>query len=307
MKTLRDYLLVTLLMLLCGAFEAPSDVNAQQIDLSVSPPISELLIKPGAEALIPYTITNREDSMRLKLLVKTFTIKKEGESVDYGSVEKAPLNMSFVDESSDIVNSIVVDKTSTKKIFLKLSVPTTTKEGDYYLAVILETQPEFLDKQYSARIKSQIASPLLVMVTKTGRMQALGAISIFKIGGEIFDSFDSIPVTLRIKNQGTNAVNAKGSIAVRGSFGESAIYQVQSRNIRAKSEVLMTSKSARGDTSLILKGFFIGRYGVSASVMMADGTVQLNKSSSFFAFPFKLISFLVLGSFIGIIMLRKRR
>lgn len=307
MKFLRIYILIALLILSCGAFKAPPYANAQQIDLAVSPPTSEVLIKPGAEVLIPYAITNRADSVGLKPLVKTFLIKKQGESVEYGSVEKVPLNISFVDENSETIEAVVVDKVSTKKIFLKLYVPTATQEGEYYLAVLLETQPEFLDKQYSTRIKSQIASPLLVIVTKTGKMQVKGSISAFEVGGKIFDSFDSIPMTLRVKNQGKNVVNAVGSITVRGSFGESAIYQMQNRNIRAKSESSMNSKSAGGDTALILKGFYIGRYGVSASVVLADGTVQLNKSSSFFAIPFKIILFLVLGSFVGIIVLRKRR
>lgn len=307
MTFLRIFTSFVLLSFVCASSEMSVSVNAQQIDLSVSPPKLEVLIKPDTQLSIPYTITNRADNIGLKPLIKTFFIVKQGESVEYGTVEKLPMKFSFADENSEALDSFVVNKGGIKKILLQVDVLESAPEGDYHLIFLVETQPEFLDKQFASRIKSQIASPLLITVTKTGKTQVRGAISAFEIGGKLFDSFDRIPITLRVKNRGKNVMNVGGAITVRGSFGESAIYPLQNHNILASSEKLMTTKFAEDDSALILKGFFMGRYGVSASVLLADGTVQLNKSSSFFAFPFKLIAIAVLGSFIGIMLLRKRR
>ncbi len=303
----RSFALSTLFIIACSILGLPLSVNAQQIDLAISPSALVVLVKPDTQVLIPYTVTNRADSIGIRPLIKTYSVEKQGESVVYGSVEKLPIKTSFVDESSEKVDAFTLNKGTTKKIFLLMEVPSNASEGDYHLSFIAETQPEFLDKQYSAKIKSRIASPLLVTVTKTGKTQVKGAITVFEIAGNIFDSFDPIPMTLRVKNQGKNAVNVDGTLTIRGSFGEKATYTLQNRNVLANSEKLMTTKLKEGGSTATLKGFFMGRYGVSASVVLADGTVQINKSTSFFAFPFKIISFAVLGAFVGIMILRKKR
>ena len=304
LKVFTSFVLLTFAYISSGA--SPS-AYAQQIDLTMTPPTLEVLIKPDTQLSIPYTITNRADNIGLRPMIKIFSIVKQGESVEYGSVEKLPIKFSFADENSESINAFMVNKGGAKKIFLQVDVLENAPEGDYHLSFLVETQPEFLDKQFSSRIKSQIASPLLITVTKTGKTQVRGAISIFKIGGNLFDSFDPIPVTLLVKNKGKNVVNVGGGLTARGSFGESAVYPLQNQNILAGAEKLMTTQLAKDDSTLTLKGFFVGRYGVSASVMLADGTVQLNKSSSFFAFPFKIVAVAVLGSFVGIMVLRKRR
>lgn len=305
MTFLRVFASSILLIVMCAVF-SPLLVNAQQIDLTVIPPVLEVLIKPDTQILIPYTVTNRADSIGLRPLIKTFSVVKRGEAVAYESIKKLPIKATFIDESSETVDAFTLAKGSAKKIFLQLGIPSSAPEGDYQLSFMVETQPESLDRQYGARIRSQVASPLLITVTKTGKTQVVGAISAFEIAGNIFDSFDAIPITLRVQNKGRNVLNAGGTLNVRGSFGESASYPLQNRNILAGSERLMITKLAESDSTLVLKGFFMGRYGISASVTLADGTVQLNKSTSFFAFPFKIILLAVLGSFIVLMLLRKR-
>lgn len=296
-------LLTTLFVL----FGAPSLVHAQQIDLAVAPPAVELLVKPDTQVVIPYTITNRADSIDIKPMIKVFSIVKLGESVVYESIEKLPIKASFVDENSEIIETTTLTKGGVKKIFLQLDVSSAAAEEDYQLSFMVETQPESLDIQYGAKIRSQVASPLLIIVTKTGKTQVKGEISSFRIAGNLFDSFDPISTILKVRNKGKNVLNAGGTLNIRGSLGESASYQLRSQNILAGTERLMATKLAENDSTLILKGFFIGRYGVSASVTLADGTVQINKSTSFFAFPFKIILFAVLGSFIVLTLLRKKR
>ncbi len=306
MIQLRRLITLALCCLLFIFYSGPKFAEAQQIDLTVLPPTMELLIKPGAQVQIPFTITNRSDVVSLVPLIKTFTILNDEKSVEYGSAEGLPIKMSFNDERSEPANGLTLNKGETKKLFLNLVVPSSTPEGDYYLAFLVETQPEYLDKQYSARIKTQVAAPLLVTVSQTGKTQAKGTIDIFEIGGNMFDSFDSIPVKLRVLNQGRNVVRAGGTITIRGSFGEKAVYPLYGRNILANSGRAMNSKLSQGEYAAVLKGFFIGRYSVTASVILADGTVQLNRSIHFFAFPFKIVALAVLGSVVGLLLLRRK-
>jgi hypothetical protein len=303
-KSARALTLCLLIVIFCRV-QAP--VEAQRVDLAVAPPNIELLIKPGVRMRVPFTITNRSDEVSLIPLIKTFAILGDGKSVEYGSAEGLPIKASFYDEKSELIKSITIKNGEVKKIFVDLNVPSSISERDYSLAFIVETQPELLDKQYSARIKTQIASSILVTITKSGKTQAKGTIDVFKVARNIVDSFDSVPITLHVINQGKNVVYAGGAITVRGSLGEKVIYPLESHNILSHSGRLMVTKLSKDEFSIVLKGFFIGRYSVSAAVTLADDTVQLSRSTKFFAFPFKIISVAILGSLIGLILLRNKR
>lgn len=282
-------------------------VNAQQIDVTVMPPNIELMIKPGAQVRIPYTITNRADAISLRPLIQTFSISNEGKTIMQGSTKNLPFQFWFLEDKTAISDGFSLSKGSTKKVILSITVAPETKEGDYYVAFIVESQPEYLDKQYSVRIKAQIASPLLITVTKTGKTQIEGAISDFKVAGRFFDSFDSIPISLKVRNNGKNVIYADGTITVRGFFGEKAVYPIRGTNILTNSERQLSTKISQEDYSAVLKGFFIGKYNVTTSISLSDGTVQLNESTSFYSFPLKIILLALLGSVLGLKFLRHKR
>lgn len=281
--------------------------EAQQIDLTIAPPSIELLIKPGAQVRVPFTISNRSDEVSVAPSIKTFTHAGDGKSVEYGSAEGLPIKASFYEGTNGSVSNITLKKGESKKIFVDLVVPGSTSESDYYLAFIAETQPERIDKQYSVRVKAQIAAPILVTVSQSGITEAKGTIDIFEVSRQIYDSFDSVPVKLHLQNLGKNVVYAGGAITIRGPLGEKVVYPLENHNILSHSNRSMVSKLAQGENAAVLKGFFIGRYTVSADVALGDGAVQVSRSTSFFAFPFKIIFVAVLGSVVGLIILRKRR
>lgn len=307
MKYRRVALLLVLhsFILICSIGVKP--VQAQQIDLTLAPSSIELLIKPGAQVKVPFTLSNRSDEVSFSPSIKTFRLAGDGKSVEYGSAEGLPIKTSFYDETSNLVSGLTLKKGESKKIFMDLVVPKSTSEGDYYLAFIAETQPERIDKQYSIRVKAQIAAPLLITISRSGTTEAKGTIDIFEVSRKVYDSFDSIPVKLHLQNLGKNVVYAGGTITVRGPLGEKAVYSLENHNILSHSGRDMVSKLAQGDYATVLKGFFIGRYTVSANVTLGDGAVQLSRSTSFFAFPFKIIFVAVLSAVVGLIIIRKRR
>ena len=81
------------LILTCSIGVRP--VLAQQIDLTIAPPSIELLIKPGAQVRVPFTISNRSDEVSLAPSIRTFRLAGDGKSMEYGSAEGLPIKTSF--------------------------------------------------------------------------------------------------------------------------------------------------------------------------------------------------------------------
>lgn len=306
MTLLRIIKTTAICCFLYTVFSGFTSVNAQQIDITVMPPNTELLIKPGAQVRIPYMITNRADNISLRPLIQTFSISNEGKTIMQGPIKDGPFQFVFLENETTIMDGFSLSKGSSKKVLLSVTVASETKEGDYYVAFIIESQPEYLDKQYSVRIKAQIASPLLITVTKTGKTQVKGTISDFKVAGRFFDSFDPIPISLKVRNDGKNVVHADGTITVRGFFGEKATYPIRGSNILTNSERRLETKLSQENYSAVLKGFFIGKYNVTTSVLLSDGTVQLNESTNFYSFPLKIILLAALGSVLGLKRFRRK-
>lgn len=296
-----------------GAFPA----QAQQVDLMVSPPSIELLIKPGVNLRVPFTVTNQSDKISVRPLIETFTVSENGKTITYGRADSKAVETTFLDQNLKPISSFSLSKGEEKKVYVRFSVAPTAAEKDYNLAFILETQPEFLDKQYSMRIKTRVAAPMLVTVTQSGTTQVNGVIDRFEVVGRtipflfknvpVFDSFDQIPVVVHVINKGTNVVYAGGVVTIRGSFGEKAEYRLYNHNILAGSGRTMNSVRSKDNYTTILQGFFIGKYKASTTVSLAEGTVQLSSSSGFYAFPFKILLCALLSVIMGLILLKKKR
>ena len=130
----------------------------------------------------------------------------------------------------------------------------------------------------------------------------------FGQGIKIFDSTDKIPVVLVLGNKGKNMIKPEGLINMKGNFGETVKYEIIPKNILAQSERLVeATPSASTDcddnrmeqvclfpTSLILSGFFIGKYNLSTQINFGENSPTIFGSTIFYAFPFKIVGGILL-------------
>ena len=169
------------------------------------------------------------------------------------------------------------------------------------------------DGTSAPRAKATIGSNILITVTKTGDVDIKGKIALFDIlkkGLKIFDSNQKTPIVLIVENKGKNLIKPQGKIVLRGNFGEQAKYKIIPRNILSESQRLIeASPSAlvynQQPASLVLSGFFIGRYTLSTTVSFGNGTPNLYATTSFIAIPYKLTLAIIFSLSIGILIIRK--
>lgn len=297
-------------------------VIAQQISLGISPPLIELIIKPGKSVLIAYKLENFSDPTIVSTTILPFEAKDDFGNIKIKEEFDGPVRFSLDNSEIKLGSSFFLKTRQSEQLLLRIRIPEDTPQGDYYYTLLTQTQaPPIKDGQTSNRVEAAIGSNILITVTESGRLDINGKITVFDVlprfklnlfGQQLnfFESSDKIPVILKIKNIGKNIIKPEGEIILRGNFGEKASYPIIPNNILAGSERITTaSSSAEVDhsVSLLLSGFFIGKYKLSTTVDFGEGTPNLFASTSFIAFPLKMIFTIFITIFIGILIIKKTR
>lgn len=299
-------------------------VFGQQFALSLSPPLLELIIKPGKSVLIAYNLENLGDPTYLKAQVVSFEPQDNLGNIHLKDKAEGPIRFSL-DNSEIALNQPFFLKTRQKEqLLLRIKAVDGAPEGDYYYTLLVSSQPrEVRENEFVGAAKATIGSNILITVTESGKIQAKGKIALFdvlprwrvKFGKKnlnIFDSNDKIPVILIVENKGKNLVKPQGEIVLTGSFGTKAKYEILPQNILAESQRLISATPSaeieiKKPLTLVLTGFFIGQYQLSTTINFGLGTTNLSAHTSFIALPFKFILGLCIALVVIGFLIKKNR
>lgn len=278
---------------------------AQTISLSITPPIVELIIKPGKSVLISYSVENRGDPTVLKTRVIPITTNNIFGLPVQDSYKKSPINFRLDNSNLSLSDARFTKSKDIFQYLLRISVPNETPEGDYYYSFQVFSEPNYsLGSQVTPRNQATISSNIIISVTNTGRLEAKGSIIKFGFISKkfpVFDSTEYIPVELIIENKGKNVFKPEGEISLTGNFGEKSTYSIVPVNVIAGSARIIPAtpsvnlncdnkknKICTRPFSLILKGFFVGKYSLKAKVQIANNKEPLIAEKTFYAIPFTI-------------------
>ena len=294
---------------------------AQQVSLGISPPLLEVLIKPGRSIMIAYNLENSGDPVHIYVKMMSFEPKDNFGNVRIKNKLEGPVLFNL--DNSDIKLSLpfFLKSLSSQQLLLRIRIPENAENGDYYYSLLAETVPAASTEGIgSAQVKATIGSNIIITVTDSGVVEVKPKIILFDVLSKInfnffgksikiFDSFDKIPIMLVIKNEGKNLIKPQGEISLKGSFGLTSKYDIISKNILSESQRLIEATPSAGfdeqQNTLTLNGFFTGLYHLSADINFGENSPQVFASTSFFAFPFKLLFGLAIV-IVGIIYIIKR-
>ncbi len=324
-------IIIIIVLLTTGCLLLTTNVMAQQVSLSISPPLEEILIKPGKSVVIGYQIENDGDPTILSAYVRPFEPGDTLGNIKIKDALEGPVRFSLDNSQIQLEKSFFVKTLDSQQLLLRIRIPEGTPEGDYYYSLLVESNPPTSNDTVS-RARATIGSNILITVTNSGKLDLSGKVDLFNVMTRftfnlfgniihIADSNDKIPVDLIIQNNGRNFVKPQGQITLRGNFGEEAKYDVVGDNILTGSKRLIvatpsaqieceanrTAAACVHPASLILSGFFLGHYRLSATLSFADGAPPFFASTSFFAIPFKLVIGLFAAVAISILIVTKMR
>lgn len=301
-----------------------SPLYAQQVSLSISPPLLQTTIKPGKSIMIAYSLKNYGDPTYLQIKVVSFEPRDNLGNIRLKNEIEGPIKFNLDNADLQIERPFFLKNGETQQILLRIRIPENVSEGDYYYTLLAETIPQNnLSGISSAQTKMTIGSNILITVTNSGIIDIKPKIVIFdvlskiKIFGKkinIFDSFDKIPVILILENKGKNLITPEGDIILKNNFGHQYKYQIIPKNILSESQRLIeATPSSDLNTSyqlpatLILSGFFLGKYNLSTQISFGENSPQIFGKTSFFAFPFKISFLIIIFVFILIYIVDKTK
>ncbi|MBI3366427.1 hypothetical protein HY041_02255 [Candidatus Roizmanbacteria bacterium] len=293
---------------------------AQQISLSISPPLLKVFIKPGKSIMIAYKLENTGDPSILLTKVLPFEPADDKGTIRIKSEFEGPIRFNLDNADFALGQPFFMKTRDSQQLLLRIRIPDGAPVGDYYYTLLAETTPPpTLEGAGSAGAKATIGSNILITVTKSGTIDVIGKIGLFdvlsrytlKLFGnaiKIFDSNDKIPVVLIVENKGKNLFVPEGQIVLKGGFGEKAQYDIIPQNVLAQSQRLMTaSDSAEFDRpiTLLIPGFFVGLYKLSTTLNFGENSPNIFAATSFIAIPFKLIIGFLIALIIGIFIVKR--
>ena len=301
---MKKFLLVFLTVLFLGV----PIVTAQQLALSVSIPLLEITIKPGKSVLIAYTVGNNGDPTALRARILPFRPKDNHGNIVIEDEFSGPIRFSLDNADIQLDQPFFAKTKDSQQLLLRIRVPEGAPEGDYYYTFLTESLPSpGTEGSTSSQAQGSIGTNLLITVTNSGRVDIKGKVSNFELlkgftmnffgkRVRILDSSDKIPIVLEVENEGRNLIKPDGDIVLKGNFGEQAKYALLQQNILAQSKRILTATpsaeipdSVKQPVTLVLSGFFLGGYSLSANISFGEGAPNIFAQTSFIALPFKFI------------------
>lgn len=303
-----------ILLLFC-VFPWLSRARAQTLSLGLYPPLLEVMIKPGKTITQVFDISNFGEPMILTANILPFTPKDELGNVHLQEeITPVPPHLawfSLANADLSLDDPFLLNPNQNQQVVLKIKVPKNADEGDYYLSLVF-TSNITKGQETSTQSKAKIAAHILLTVSTTGLPEKSGKIIEFKVP-KIVDSFDKIPITLKVKNTGSAFFKPQGQITLQAPFGLKTDFPIWAENVLADSTRLLHASSSASlasnleprASSLLLSGFFLGSYKISAKFSLDQTNVFLSQEEKFFAFPFKLIlAFFIMITFL--ILIKKK-
>lgn len=303
----------------------PAAVHAQQFSFSISPPLVEMIIKPGKSVLVAYTVTNGGDPTIISANVLPFQPVGITGDVQLKKNMEGPIRFSLDNSNIGLGKPFMLQPRKGQQLLVKIRVPEGTPEGDYYYTFFVQNElGKPTEGVSAAQTQGRVGAHILVTVTQSGRIEAggsIGSLSVkphytFKLFGSeyaIFESTDIIPVELIIQNTGKNYIKPEGVLNLKGSLGENADFSLLPQNILSQSSRRIQATpsaqlSADADTepaSLFLSGFFVGKYTVTAKLSFGPNTGSHTAVATFYAFPFTLLLSAGLALIVGSIIIQQ--
>jgi hypothetical protein len=294
---------------------------AQQVILTVSPPLVEALIKPGKDILIGYKIQNLGDPTIVTTRITTFYPHGNNGNILIKKELEGPVRFNLENTDIQLGDAFFLKNNAEQQILLKMRVPENAPQGDYYYTLLFESKPQSeLTGNSSSGAKATIGANLLLTISTDGQIDINGKINQFAVLPQykfklfdntlnVFDSGNQIPIILNIQNQGKNLIKPNGTISINGSLGEKTEYTILPENILSESQrIVHATPSANLNCegcSLVVPGFFMGKYTLDTKVNFGEGTKEIVDSVVIYYVPLKLSIAIILCSIIGFILFKR--
>ena len=280
----------------------PSEAQAQEFSLSLSPPLLEIMLQPGKSITQAYEVKNLGDSvLYLKSFISPFAPDPESGQIVYQSLLSPGQQPEFKLNNANLSlnDTFVLQPNESQQLVLKVSTPQNLPENDYYFTFFVShSSPGELLKKTGSSFQAQIGSHLLLTVSQAGEFDFNGQIARFEALPKITDLGEKINFDLIVANGGQALFKANGKIEIFDWLGKK-----KKEIILRPDNVLVNSqrKIVCLDEPCSFSSFWPGHYRAVITVF------DLSRSIYFWILPTKLALALTIGLIVLKLVLDKRK
>src|SRR3989344_4110080 len=155
----------------------PSPVLAQSLSLSITPPLLEVMIKPGKTVTSDFRLTNHSDATIVTMAVVPYDNQGPSDSADFQPEEWITL----LNTDVSFLQPFLLKEGEEKQLTVKFSPPPDIEEKDYYRAVTFSTSSRSFEQSSQTDISQTITAIMLITVTSGEGLNKQSKITMFKV------------------------------------------------------------------------------------------------------------------------------
>lgn len=311
---LKKILLVTALLILT-IFLKTNIAKAQNVSLSISPPLLEAVIKPGEKIEQTYILKNEGPDTIISADIFPFN-----QADDFGNPKISrsikdydPLSLkywfSFREPQITLGDKFTLKQGEEKRIVLAINPADNASNGDYYFTLVFRTE---LDNTFvapdtkSALSQAEIGSNILITISKDGIINRKAAIKEFK-APKIIDSFSKLNYQVKLSNIGEGFFKPLGKITIESVLGKKYVLNLAPQNIiSSSSREISCIENEKLVPCQIPTKFLFGPYRATLSFEIDNNKKIYQETISSFGVPIIPI-FLLITLFAAFLILGKVR
>lgn len=262
----------------------PSNILAQNVSLSINPPLTEIMIKPGKSITHSVKIINSGDDALINVSWLEYDDKglktKDSESVNW---------LTILNPEVTVERAITLTKNGELDLVVKINPPANTEERDYYRALTVTSHPSPFEGFSQSKVSTTLASLFLISVSENG-LEKKAIVTDFKLP-LIHDSTSPLPLDIKVKNSGATFFRLNGKLSLTGFIGK-ADFRLIPQALLVNQEKRLSIEEKNNQIS----GFYLGKYKLAYNFVLDEGNIQVRGEKIFYALPWK-------ATFIGITLL----
>lgn len=291
------------------AVPAQAQLSGAPVDLSLTPAVVEIVIKPGATVTRAFTLKNKgTEDLNAVLTLRDFVsdnttgapVMLESSSFPYASL---------INSDRQINEPFSLPANGEQQLVLSLNIPEDAPQQDWYLVFLINTEPKQRDPLISSRASSQgsIGATLLIRISDTESIPLQWGVT-FPTLPRFFDSLrplkieplvENINPTMAVPNLIVTVRNWRGEIVHSQDGLPERVLSRSTRIMRGQKESLDDPRSLEPTDFIFDPIFALGPYTVEATITNQAGQ-PLVVTQKVWAWPISL----VIGLFVLVILLR---
>ena len=289
-------------MICCLLFLTPTPASAQSFDLSISPPITHILIKPNTSIIQAFNLKNYSDHP-LTLIARLVPFSPGNRNgIPELNLDSSPKYLDYFTLANSKIRlnqPFTLAANGSDQLVLQVKFPQNSSLADYYTSLVVSQVSPDLDQLTGTQLSGAVVSNILLTVNLVADPNVNLSLaelrldsSLFKIGPyQVVDTLSPVTFSAVAKNHSPFLVTTSGNFSLRLRNSTRLTSGYKPVYLLAYSERSLESSESAGFT-YHPHPFDLGL--ASANFSLVQNSASVSETITFIIFPVKILFSLIL-------------